>query len=256
MQPLALIRSVPDSFTDALVMGDRPDIDVARARTQHRAYRRVLEGAGYSVITVPADEAHPDCPFIEDAAVVLDSFAIVTRPGAAERRGETGPVASALGAVLPIRHIEAPGTIDGGDVLRMGSSVYVGRSTRTNDEGIRQFTSLANEDDLIVMAVPVTGVLHLKSAVAAVDHETLLIAPDCVDTQFFSHFRQIVKAPDEAHLASVLRLRGGVLAMTTTAPKTLERLRAVGFEPHMVDSSEFQAADGGLTCLSLLIDGQ
>ena len=252
---MALIRSVPDSFRDALVMGDRPKIDVAQARTQHQAYRRVLDGAGYTVVTVPADENHPDCPFIEDTAVVLDNLAIITRPGAAERRGETGPVAAAIRSVLPLRHVKAPGTIDGGDVLRMGSTVYVGRSTRTNDDGIRQFASWAEEDGLAVVPVPVAGVLHLKSAVAAIDNETVLIASDCVDTQHFSAFRQIEKAPNEAHVASVLRLRGDALAMATTAPQTLERLRASGFDAQLVDSSEFQAADGGLTCLSVLIEG-
>ena len=235
-------------------MGEPPEIDLARARTQHQQYREALARAGYSVVVIPADEDHPDCPFIEDAAVVLENLAIITRPGAPERRGETGPVAAAIGSVLPIRQIEAPGTIDGGDVLLMGSTVYVGQSTRTNGEGIRQFTEFADEGGLVVVPVPVSDVLHLKSAVAAVDHETVLIASDCVDTEHFSQFRRIEKAPDEAHLASVLRLRGGVLAMTTTAPKTLARLRAAGFEPELVDSSEFQAADGGLTCLSVLID--
>jgi dimethylargininase len=254
MNPTALVRAVPDSFADALVMGERPRIDVARAREQHRFYRAALEGAGYSVQIVAADEAHPDCPFIEDTAVILDSLAVVTRPGALERRGETGAVEAALTSLLPVRHIEAPGTIDGGDVLRVGSAVFIGRSTRTNDEGIRQFADHVATDGLTPTAVPVSGVLHLKSAVVAIDDETLLIASDCVDPDFFAGYRLIEKAAGEEHLASLLRLRGGVLAMTTTAPQTTARLRAAGFAPQLLDSSEFQAADGGLTCLSLLIE--
>lgn len=255
MNPTALIRAVPDSFADALVVGERPSIDVAKAREQHRRYRTVLEGAGYSVNRISADEAHPDCPFIEDAAVVLDSLAVITRPGAPQRRGEIGPVEAALRPLLPVRHIEAPATIDGGDVLRVGSTVYVGRSTRTNDAGFRQFAEHAAADGLAAVAVPVSGVLHLKSAVVAVDDETLLIAADCVDPGLFAAYRLIEKAKGEEHLASLLRLRGGLLAMTTAAPQTTARLRAAGFDLELIDSSEFQAADGGLTCLSILIEG-
>jgi dimethylargininase len=254
MNPTALVRAVPDSFANALVMGERPSIDVGRARQQHLAYKSFLKDAGYAVVTVAADEAHPDCPFIEDAAVVLDTLAVITRPGALERRGETGPVGDALQSMLTVRRIEAPGTIDGGDVLRMGSKVFIGLSTRTNQEAIDQFATFAAEDGLSVVAVPVSGVLHLKSAVVALDDDSVLIAPDCVDVAYFAEYRQIEKAPNEDHLASVLRLRGGILAMTTTAPETAERLRAAGFDPQFVDSSEFQVADGGLTCLSILIE--
>lgn len=255
MKPTALLRSVPASFTDALVMGERPRLDVARARQQHRYYREVIEAAGYSVHVIDADEDHPDCPFVEDVAVVLSSLAVITRPGAVERRGETEPVAEVLASMMPIRRVGAPATIDGGDVLRIGTTVYVGRSARTNDAGIRQLSEFAAEDGLAVVAVPVRGVLHLKSAVASVDDETILITSDCVDADQFAGFRQIEKAPGEAHLASLLRLRGGVLATTTTAPETRGRLQAAGFETQVVDSSEFQAADGGLTCLSILIEG-
>jgi dimethylargininase len=254
MNPTALIRAVPKSFANALVMGDRPSIDVGRAREQHRLYKSFLEETGYTVVTVDTDENHPDCPFIEDAAVVLDTLAVITRSGAPERRGETGPVEAALQRMLSIRHIQAPGTIDGGDVLRMGSTIYIGLSTRTNEEAIRQFAGFAAEDGLSVVAVPVSGVLHLKSAVVALDDESVLIAPDCVDPEYFAAYRRIEKASGEEHLASVLRLRGGVLGMTTTAPETTGRLRAAGFDPQLVDSSEFQAADGGLTCLSILIE--
>lgn len=236
-------------------MGERPHLDVARARQQHRHYREVIEAAGYSVRMIDADEDHPDCPFIEDVAVVLNSLAVITRPGAVERRGETEPVAEVLASMMPIRRIRAPASIDGGDVLRIGMTVYVGRSARTNDAGIRQLSEFAAEDGLFVVAVPVRGVLHLKSAVAAVDDETILITSDCVDAGLFAGFRQIEKAPGEAHLASLLRLRGGVLAMATTAPETRGRLYAAGFATQVIDSSEFQAADGGLTCLSVLIEG-
>ncbi len=254
MEPTALVRSVPNSFSAALVMGERPSIDVGKARVQHHRYQEVLETAGYTLRMVDADEDHPDCPFIEDVVVVLDSLAVVTRPGAPERRGETGPVAEMAESLLPIRRIQEPGTIDGGDVLRIGPMVFVGSSARTNSEGISQIAKFAAEDGLTVVAVPVSGVLHLKSAVAALDDETVLIDPDCVDVGQFARYRLLEKAQGEGHLASVLRLRTGQLAVTTAAPATTQRLCGAGYEVIVVDSSEFQAADGGLTCLSVLID--
>ena len=251
---VALVRSVPESFVDAIVMGERPSIDLDRARSQHATYRRALEREGYEVRIVPADEAHPDCPFVEDTAVVLDTVAVATRPGAPARRGEVAAVAAELEHLKPVRTIEAPGTVDGGDVLRMGDKLYVGRSTRTNDAGIEQLAALAAEDGLRVVAVPVRGVLHLKSAVAQLDDETVLLAPGCVSSDLFDAYRIIEKVAGEEHLASVLRLGSGRLVTTTTAPRTRQLLKEYGYVTGVVDSSEFQAADGGLTCLSILID--
>lgn len=251
---VALVRAVPDSFVDALVMGERPLIDIARARTQHSAYRRLLDNAGYDVLVIAADEAYPDCPFVEDTAAILDSVAVATRPGASARRGEVAVVAAELERLRPVRTIEAPGTLDGGDVLRMGDTLYVGRSTRTNDSGIEQLADFAAEDGLRVVAVPVRGVLHLKSAATQLDEATLLVARDCVDPDVFAGCRMIDKVPGEEHLASVLRLGSGRLIATTTAPQTRQRLEEHGYVTDVVDSSEFQAADGGLTCLSILLE--
>lgn len=249
--PTAVVRDVPDSFAKALTMGERPVLDVARAREQHRAYQEMLEGAGYQVAVVPADEECPDCPFIEDTAVVLDSLAVITRPGAPERQPETGPVAMALSEVMPVQEIIAPGTVDGGDVLRIGSTVFIGRSARTNDHGIAQFAELASGDGLRVIAAPVSRVLHLKSAAAAIDDETLLIATDCTDPTVFVGYRLLEKPPGEKG-ASALRLHDGRVVVTANTPLTIGMLQGAGFEVDWCDATEFQKADGGLTCLSLL----
>ena len=253
MIPVAIVRGVPDSFADALVMGERPSIDVGRARDQHAAYTRFLADNGYQLHVVPADEGHPDCPFVEDAAVVMDSMAVATRPGAASRRGEVDAVVGALENVRSLHRIVEPGTLDGGDVLWMGETLYVGLSQRTNQDGIDQLSAIAAADGLRTVAVPVGGVLHLKSAVARLDDETVLLAPGCVDRATFDKYRVVEKAAGEAHLASVLVLGNGAMAMTTTAPHTLERIRHAGYEPVLIDTTEFQAADGGLTCLSVLV---
>jgi dimethylargininase len=252
---IALVRAVPDSFVDALVMGERPAINLERARSQHATYRTLLERDGYEVRVIAADEAYPDCPFVEDTAVVLDTVAVATCPGAPQRRGEVAAVAAELERLLPVLQIEAPGTLDGGDVLRVGNALFVGRSARTNDAGIVQLRAIAAEEGLTVVPAVVRNVLHLKSAVAQLDDATLLVAPDCVDVDLFAGYRIIEKVQGEEHLASVLRLGSGRLAATTTAPKTLQRLEEAGFVVELIDSSEFQAADGGLTCLSVLIEG-
>lgn len=251
---IAFVRAVPDSFVDAIVQGHRPSIDVALARSEHETYQAALAAAGYRIVVIAADPGHPDCPFIEDVAVVLDHVAVITRPGAEARRGETGPVAEVLAGIRPLRRIQPPGTLDGGDVLAVGSTLYVGRSTRTNQSGIDQLAAMAREGGYNTVAVGVDRVLHLKSAVSLLDEETVLIGSGAVDSAIFSDMRQIEKVESDPHLASTLRLRDGRLLMTHNALATAERVAAAGFDVVPIDMSEFQAADGGLTCLSLLID--
>jgi dimethylargininase len=233
-------------------MGERPILDVDRARGQHDAYRQMLIGAGYQVGVVPTDENCPDCPFIEDTAVVLDRLAVVTRPGAPERRGETPAVAGALSETMPIVELTEPATLDGGDVLHIGSTVFVGRSSRTNDAGIAQLAEIASSVGMRVIAAPVSKVLHLKSAVAALDDESILIAPGCTDPAVFVGYRMIEKPPGET-AASALKLHDGSIVVTASSPVTMGLVSAAGFDVDWFDSSEFQKADGGLTCLSLLM---
>jgi dimethylargininase len=211
----------------------------------------MLEGAGYEVSVIPADEDCPDCPFIEDAAVLLNTLAVITRPGAPERRAETGPVKAALSPVMPLVELTEPATLDGGDVLRLGATLFVGRSRRTNDAGISQLAEIAAGDGLRVIAAPVSNLLHLKSAVLGLDDETVLIATDCTDPTVFVGHRLIEKPPGERG-ASALRLANGSIVVTANTPATMGLVSGAGFEVDWFDASEFQKADGGLTCLSLL----
>jgi dimethylargininase len=252
---LALVRAVPNSFPKALVRGGRPHIDLDRAKEQHGGYISTLVGAGYAVDVIAADEDHPDCPFIEDVAVVLDHIAVVTRPGAASRRGEPGPVAASLATHRFLRRIRAPGTLDGGDVLTIGARCFVGRSARSNADGIRQFARFAAEDGYATTPVEVSDVLHLKSAVSCLDDQTLLVGPGTVPETMFPGFTIIPKADGEIDLASTLRMRNGRLLMTSNAPETAARVTSSGFNIDLIDMSEFQAVDGGLTCLSILLSG-
>jgi dimethylargininase len=253
MTDIALVRAVPDCYAEAVVRDVRPVIDVQVARRQHARYREMLAVAGYAVQQVPADEAHPDCVFIEDTAVIVGGTAVIARSGAPTRRGEVGPVQHALPAGLALAPIESPGTLDGGDVFTAGDTMYIGRSRRTNDAGIVQLRSVASREGLTTVPVVVHDALHLKSAVLPLDEETVLVTPDAVDERALSGLRIIYEPAEERHQASALPLLNGTLMVTASAPLTAARLANEGYETISIDVSELQAADGGLTCLSILI---
>jgi dimethylargininase len=248
----ALIRPVPDSFTNALVSHGRPQIDAGLAHDQHREYVRVLEASGYAVEDVPGDEAHPDSVFIEDTAVILGTVGLVTRPGAESRRGEVGPVAQVLAGRFDIAEISAPGTLDGGDVLILGDVVYVGRSSRTNDEGIGQLRAVAHHQGFGVVTVDVEEVLHLKSAVLAIDEGTVVVTPHTVDESKLDGLRVLYEHDEERNRFSALPLVDGRIVVTANAPATAAMVSALGHDILPLDISEIQAADGGLTCMSVL----
>lgn len=252
--PIALLREVSPSFDDAIVGhgGRAPDVDLAIA--QHAAYRAAIEHAGYAVEVLPGDPEYPDCVFIEDTAVIVGDVAVITRPGAEARRGETGPVADRLGKMMDVERITEPGTLDGGDVMILGSTVYVGRSARSDDAGIDQLASIASGQGMELVAVPVSEVLHLKSGVLPVSPDTVVVTPGTVDEGLLAGLRIVYEADHERHRFSALPLADGTLLVTANAPDTAAMLSDLGLQPTPIDVSEIQAADGGLTCMSVLID--
>jgi dimethylargininase len=243
---------VPDSFERALTRDGRPDLDVGAARAQHDVYRGHLANAGYEVEVVSSDENHPDCVFIEDTAVVLGSVAVITRPGAPSRRGETGPVAQALSDRFPIVEIAEPGTIDGGDVFVAEGTVYVGRSSRTNQEAIDQLRAIALGQGMELVVVDVLDTLHLKSAVLPIDTHTVVVTPSAVDEAPLRHLRILYEAATERHRFSALPLHDDTVLVTANAPATAEMVTDLGRNVIPIDVSQIQAADGGLTCMSIL----
>jgi dimethylargininase len=252
--PTALLREVASTFDHAIVSqaGRRPDVDLARE--QHHRYAQALAKAGYDLELIAADEAHPDCVFIEDTAVIIGSTAVITRPGATERREEVGPVMAVLETRLPLARVEAPGTIDGGDVMVMDRTVFVGRSKRTNEAGIAQLEEIARSRGLTVTVVPVREVLHLKSAVLPVTDTTVVVTPGTVDESLLSDLRILHEAQHERHRFSALKLVSGAVLVTVNAPDTAQMVADLGITVTPVDVSEIQAADGGLTCMSILIE--
>jgi dimethylargininase len=233
----------------------RVEIDVELARAQHRQYQQALATLGCEVISLPAEDELPDAVFVEDVALVLDEVAVMTRPGAASRRPEEATIAATLIQHRPLLSIEPPGTLEGGDVMRIGRRIYVGQSARTNASGIEQLAKLLADYGYTVQAVPMSGCLHLKSAVTLVADNTLLVHPGWVDRDAFSGFRIIEIDPDEPHAANTLRVGTGVI-YPSCFPRTQERLRHADISVTVVDVSELQKAEGAVTCCSLIFEAQ
>src|SRR6266550_531123 len=243
---IALTRAVPPSIVHCeLSHAARAPIDVVRATHEHREYERTLERLGCRIERVTAEPEMPDSVFVEDAAVVLDDVAIITRPGAESRRGETRSIADALLPYRELIEIKEPGTLDGGDVLLSGDVMFVGASRRTNEEGIRQLQRIAGN----VVAIPVTKCLHLKSAVTEVADETLLINPRWINRGCFARHRLIEVDPSEAAAANALRL-GDAVVFPSELPRTRERLERAGISVYSVPAGELAKAEGGVTCCS------
>lgn len=230
----------------------RVPIDVDLARAQHRSYEQALRDAGCSVEHLDASPDMPDSVFIEDIAVVFDELAIVTRPGAASRRAETAAVASALARYRSVQMIQAPGTVDGGDVLVAGRRVFVGRSTRTNDAAVEQMRQMLTPFGYTVCGVEVTGCLHLKSAVTALGGDLLLANPDWIDRAAFAGFELVEVDPLEPMAANALRVDDRVI-YPTAFPRTAERIARRGLRLESIDASELAKAEGAVTCCSLII---
>jgi dimethylargininase len=233
----------------------REPIDIDRARAQHAAYEECLTGLGCDIVRLPAEPRLPDSVFVEDTAVVLDDVALVARPGAISRRAETKAIAEVLASYRKVFHIHAPSTLDGGDVLVVGRRVFVGLSRRTNQTGLDQVRSLLTPHGYRVTGVPVTGALHLKSAVTCVADRTLVINHNWTDTAAFAGgddgFDLIDVAPEEPFGANAL-LIGGAVVYPQAYPLTRTRLEDRGIKIIGVDVSELAKAEGGVTCCSLV----
>jgi dimethylargininase len=246
---IAITRDVSPSIANAeLTHLDRVVIDYERARDQHEQYRALLASLGCEVISLPGDAAFPDCVFIEDTAVVLDDVAVITRPGAASRRGEVDVVAEALAPLRKLVRIEAPATLDGGDVLVLDDRVYVGRSSRSNEAALEQLRALTGRE---VIGVDVHGALHLKTAITRVSHDTLLVNRAWVDVTPFAGWKIVDAA--ETFGANAVWL-GDVVIYPAAFPETLARLAAAGLAVRTVAADELAKAEGGVTCCSLLVE--
>ena len=249
-----MVRRPSRRMADGIVTHiDRSPVDVELAFEQHAGYVRALAAAGWAIHEVePADEL-PDSAFVEDAVVVCDGLAVLTRPGAPERVAEVaGAERAARELGLDIARIEAPGTLDGGDVLQVGDTVYVGRGGRTNAEGIRQLRRHAATRGRTVVPVRLTGVLHLKSAVTALPDGTVVGYPPLVDDP--SVWRSFLPVPEEGG-SHVVVLAPSTVLMAASAPRSRELFEARGLRTVVVDISEYEKLEGCVTCLSVRLRG-
>lgn len=250
---IAFTRPVPDRIADCeLTHLERQPIDVTNARRQHAEYEQMLRSLGCDVRQMPGLADHPDSVFIEDTAIVVDECAVITRPGAESRRGETPAVAEALRPLRRLYHIEGPGTLDGGDVLRVGKHVYVGASSRSNEDGSRQLADALSSYGYTVRRVPMRDCLHLKTAVSTLPDDAVLLDVKCVDQGSFDGARVHHIHPEEPEGANVLVV-GDVVVVPASAPRTRDVLDAAGYRTMALDASELAKAEGGLTCCSLLV---
>jgi dimethylargininase len=251
---LALTRSIPDSYTSALsaVPAD-PPIDLEAARAQHAAYTAALADLGAQVITIPADEEFPDCVFVEDTAIVAGEIAVITRPGAPSRQGEVEAVAAALAPHVATHRMPAPATLDGGDCLRLGNTIYVGRSERTNDLGVSFLRHIVSAQGITVVPVPLPAhVLHLKCVCARLDDERVLMAEGALPDDTFGSATVLRIPAEESYAANVLAIGKNVLC-ADGFPATRDVLEAAGFRTIALVTTEARKADGALTCMSILV---
>jgi dimethylargininase len=246
--PIAFTRAVSPSLAECETT-QAGRVDVPRAVAQHEAYEAALRAAGLEVRRLPPLDDYPDGMFVEDNALLLGEHAVILRPGAASRAGETASTAEALGGQFTVHRLGA-GHVDGGDVLRIGPVLYVGISTRTDLAGIGALDELAAPLGYRVVPVPVAGGLHLKSAATCVDG-LLVHNPAWTVAAHFADVEALPVAPGEAFGGNVL-LAGETLLTAADSPRTAEALAARGFRVVTLDISEMRKADAALTCMSLI----
>jgi dimethylargininase len=245
-------RPGPDLTRVELTHLPRVLIDPDVAEAQHGAYRAAIAACGVTVVDLPALPGFPDAVFVEDALIALPEVFVVCRPGALSRAGEVASLAAATPADRPLRQLEPPAKLDGGDVLRIGRTVHVGLSSRTNAAAVDQLRTILAPFGYAVWAVGLTGALHLKTAVTAPDEETLLFNPAWVDPAPFGSLKRIEVAPQEPFAANALVV-GARVFLQAAHPRTAERLSKAGFEVAALDTSELAKAEAGLTCMSVLV---
>ena len=252
MQLTAITREISSSINNCqLSFHAREPIDVAKAIAQHKAYRDCLAGLGVRVVSLPAKPELPDAVFVEDAALVVDEVAVISIMGAPSRRSEARSLADALSRYRPLAFLVEPGTLDGGDVLRIGRRVFCGFSRRTNQEGIDQLRGVLRRFDYEVQPVEVRGCLHLKSACSYIGNDTVLINRSWIDTERLHGF-QLLDVPDEEPTAANALLIKRVVIIPASFPKTRALLEKRGFCVQTIDLSELQKAEAGVTCGSVI----
>jgi dimethylargininase len=251
-QQFAIVRKIPATFDQCIKPLDSPlDIDIDLARLQHQKYCDTLSKLGFELIILPADNRYPDCPFVEDTAVVIGERAMITRPGAPSRRGEVAVVRHALAPYKRIEQIQPPGTLDGGDVLLAENHLFVGLTERTNQEGFSQMEALLKQSHIRMTPVPMGRTLHLKTACNYLGKGLMVVNHFDFSPSLLSDFEVILSDPSEASRLSILPV-GEFVLLPEDCPKAQNELERRGLRTIMLGLSEIRKAQAGLTCMSIL----
>ncbi len=243
-------RAMTEGISSCPELG-KPDYE--KALRQHDDYISALRECGVEVTVLPADERYPDSCFVEDPAVITRCCAIITNPGAPSRNGEKDEIIGAVREFFAeenIEYIRAPGTLEGGDVMMVGDHFYVGRSARTNAEGIRQFIAILEKHGLTGSEVPLKKVLHLKTGVNYIENGNMLVSGEFVDKSDFDKYNKITIPEEESYAANCIWVNGTVI-VPEGYPAVEKAVRDAGYRVRLVDTSEYRKLDGGLSCLSL-----
>ena len=251
---IAITRKVSSSLANCeLSYIPRQTIDLGKARAQHKAYEDLLDRLGARLVSLPEEPDMPDSMFVEDPAMMFEEVAVICPLGTEARRKEAPSLAAALEPYRKLAYVKLPGTAEGGDVLRVGKKVFAGVTKRTNPEGIRQLAVIVGKYGYELTAVPLTGCLHLKSAVTFLGRKTLLANRGWFAGTRLAGFEWIDVDPSEPHAGNALTI-GETVVFPTSFPKTRERIEARGFKVVSLDISELQKAESALTCSSLLFE--
>lgn len=243
-------KSLINGITSSPELGT-PDYELAL--NQHEAYIEALKKCGVNVTILESDERYPDSCFVEDPAVVTSKCAIITNPGAASRNGEKDEIVDTIRKFYSddvIEYIKAPGTLEGGDVMMVNNHFYVGKSARTNAEGIRQFIAILNKYGFTGSEVALEKVLHLKTGVNYIENNNLLVSGEFIEKEDFKDFNKIIIPENEAYGANCIWINGNVI-VPKGYPTVEKAVRDLGYNVLIVDTSEYRKIDGGLSCLSL-----
>jgi dimethylargininase len=248
----ALVRKPGPTFASGLTTADLgiPDFDLATV--QHEQYCAALQSCGLNITKLPTLPDFPDSPFVEDTAIITEKCVVITRLGDESRRGEEHSITEIFEKDHDLEVIKSPGTVDGGDVLRVGSHFYVGLSNRTNAEGAAQLIEILSKHGFTSSTIPVTTVLHLKTGVTYIGDNRIIAIDEFATRSEFQKFDVVRVSVEQSYAANCL-LINGTLLMAAGFPKVRERLRDLGYPIIEIAMTEFQKMDGGLTCLSLLL---
>ena len=250
----AIVRPPAENFAEGLTTVALGAPDFGKALAEHQAYCGALEALGVELVRLPPDADFPDSTFVEDAALIVPRGAVLTRPGAPSRAGEVESIGRALAPYLPqIRAIVPPGTLDGGDICEAGGHWFIGVSHRTNEEGARQLARFLAADGVTTSFVDIRGVpgiLHLKSGIAWLSGRRIVVIDSLRSDPAFADWEMVGVDPEEDYAANCVRVNDAIL-FAKGFPRLERRISNLGYRPLVLDMSEFQKMDGGLSCLSL-----